>query len=32
MVEFDEYDKDIFEGIQKSDTFLNRHGLAEAKV
>lgn len=32
IVEFDEYDRDIFDGIQKSYSFLTKHGLAEGKV
>ncbi len=32
IVEFDEYDKDIFDGIQKSYTYLTQHGLGEGKV
>jgi sugar phosphate isomerase/epimerase len=32
IVEFDEYDKDIFDGIRKSYSFLTRHGLAEGTV
>ena len=32
IVEFDEYDKNIFDGIQASYAFLTGHGLAEGKV
>jgi sugar phosphate isomerase/epimerase len=31
IVEFDEYDKDIFDGIRKSYAFLTANGLAEGK-
>jgi sugar phosphate isomerase/epimerase len=31
IVEFDEYDKDIFDGIKNSYTFLKKNGLAEGK-
>jgi len=32
IVEFDEYEKDIFEGIRESYAYLTRNGLAEGKV
>lgn len=32
IVEFDEYEHDIFEGIQKSYTYLTKNGLAKGKV
>ena len=32
IVEFDEYANDIFDGIQKSYTYLTKNGLAEGKV
>jgi sugar phosphate isomerase/epimerase len=32
VVEFDEYDKDIFEGIAKSYAYLTKNGLAEGKT
>jgi sugar phosphate isomerase/epimerase len=32
IVEFDEYDKDIFDGIAKSYTYLTREGLARGNV
>jgi sugar phosphate isomerase/epimerase len=31
IVEFDEYDKDIVDGMRKSYTFLTQHGLAKGK-
>jgi sugar phosphate isomerase/epimerase len=31
IVEFDEYESDIFEGIRKSYTYLTTHGLAQGK-
>jgi len=31
IVEFDEYDKDIFDGIKKSYAYLTKNGLAEGK-
>ena len=31
IVEFDEYDKDIFDGIRKSYSYLTKKGLAEGK-
>jgi sugar phosphate isomerase/epimerase len=32
IVEFDEYDKDIFDGIKKSYTYLTKNKLAEGKI
>jgi sugar phosphate isomerase/epimerase len=32
IVEFDEYDRDIFDGIKKSYTYLTKKGLAKGKV
>jgi sugar phosphate isomerase/epimerase len=32
IVEFDEYEHDIFEGIQKSYSYLTKNGLAKGKV
>jgi sugar phosphate isomerase/epimerase len=32
VVEFDEYDKDIFEGIAKGYTYLTKNGLGEGKI
>lgn len=32
IVEFDEYEKDIFDGIQASYTFLTGHGLASGRL
>ena len=32
IVEFDEYDKDIFDGIKRSYDYLTKNNLAEGKV
>jgi len=32
VVEFDEYGKDIFDGIRQSYSFLTKHGLAKGKI
>jgi sugar phosphate isomerase/epimerase len=32
IVEFDDYEKDIFDGIQKSYSFLTRRKLAEGRI
>jgi len=32
IVEFDEYDHDIFEGVQKSYNYLTKNGLAKGKI
>jgi len=32
VIEFDEYEKDIFEGIAKSYTYLTKNGLGEGKI
>ena len=32
IVEFDEYNKDIFEGIKESYDYLTKNNLAEGKI